>query len=164
MDTQRDQAKGVTPLPSKPQLTMHASEVRLAEDSSYPELLGIHVRTHQGVARRHLHHGFQLTAHPVSLWDTMPSSAQPLHLPLLLSSTGAAFLPQLQCAGTPLSMPLNFVLKVKTKFNTHKWHHPRGYFPQAPPVQKKGSLGKDRNLYFSIFFSFHQILKLRSLC
>jgi len=81
---------------AQPQLTVHAGEVCLAEDGSYPQLLGIHVRAHQGVARRHLDHGLQLAAHPVSLQDTTPCSAQALHRPLLLSRTGAAFLPQLQ--------------------------------------------------------------------
>lgn len=71
---------------AQPRLTVHAGKLCLTEDGGYPELLGIHIRTHHGVARRHLDHGFQLAAHPVSLRDTMPSSAQALHLPLLLSS------------------------------------------------------------------------------
>lgn len=108
---------------------MHAGEVRFAEDSGYPELLGIHVCAHQGVAGRHLHHGFQLAAHPVGLRDTMPNSAQALHLPLILSGTETAFLPQLWCAGTVLPVPLNFALKVKTRFNAHVGHRPLGYPP-----------------------------------
>ena len=149
---------------AQPRLTVHAGEVRLAKDSGYPELLGIHVRAHQRVAGWHLDHGFQLTAHPVGLRDTTPSSAQPLHLPLLLGGTGAAFFPQLQHAGRVLPMPLNFAVKVKTGFNARVGHYPLGYSPWAPPAWKKGSLEKDRKPCFSVFSSFHQILKLRSLC
>lgn len=146
----------------QPRLTVHASEVRLAKDSSYPELLGIHVRAHQGVARWHLDHGFQLAAHPVGLWDVTPSSAQALRLPLLLSSTGAAFLWQPWRAGTAFPMPSTLTLKVKTGFNTRMGHRSLGYSPQVPPAWKKGSLWKDRNQCFTVFFSFHQVLKLRS--
>ena len=47
--------------------TVHASEVGLPQDGSDPQLLGVHVRPHQVVPRGCLHHGLQLTAHPVPL-------------------------------------------------------------------------------------------------
>lgn len=46
---------------------MHASKMSLPEDSSYPELLGIHICSNKVVARRDLDHGFKLAAYPVSL-------------------------------------------------------------------------------------------------
>lgn len=80
LGTERDQDEdrgGHAPAPQsrspavQPWLTVHASELCLAQHGGDPELLGIHVCSHQGVTRWHLDHGFQLTAHPVSLQDMM---------------------------------------------------------------------------------------------
>lgn len=50
-------------------LTMHASEVSISKYSCNPQFLGVHISTHEDIARWSLHHGFQLTAYPVRLQE-----------------------------------------------------------------------------------------------
>lgn len=67
---------------------MHAGKVGISQHSCDPQLLGVHVGTHEDVARRGLDHGLQLTAYAVRLWEEGGHTPRRYLVRLLLLTPG----------------------------------------------------------------------------